>query len=105
MHLRRPEDQLGPGGLVLEQWHRAVARPVTVGNLQKAVPDVTGEQIAEWLDQGTQGGANPITQAAIVLEVVLSDRPQEEAVAAIMADAALAQALGWDHIVPLLAAG
>ena len=38
-------------------------------------------------------------------ETVLAEVPREEATALILADAALAQACGWDHAVPLLAAG
>ena len=41
----------------------------------------------------------------MVLEAVLSEAPREETRALILADAALAQALGWDHLIPLLAAG
>ena len=40
-----------------------------------------------------------------VLEAVLSDHPRAEHVALLLADAALAQALGWDHVVPLLGGG
>lgn len=40
-----------------------------------------------------------------MLEVVLEAAPRSEVPALILADAALAQALGWDHAVPLLAAG
>ena len=37
--------------------------------------------------------------------MVLTEAPRGEVPALILADAALAQALGWDQIVPLLAAG
>ena len=65
-------------------------------------------QIAEWLDWCDQSGAGqgaPVTRAATVLEKVLSDTPRGETAALILADAALAQALGWDHLLPLLATG
>ena len=41
----------------------------------------------------------------MVLEAVLTEAPRTDVSALILADAALAQALGWDHLVPLLAAG
>jgi len=75
---------------------------VTVKALVRALPELQGDQIASWLDAG-QGG--PVSRAAMVLEAVLNDSPRAEVPALILADAALAQALGWDHVVPLLAAG
>ena len=59
-------------------------------------------QIATWLDAG-QGA--PVGRAAMVLEAVLTAAPRADVAALNLSDAALAQALGWDHLVPLLAAG
>ena len=39
------------------------------------------------------------------IEAVLMEAPRAEVPALILADAALAQALAWDHLVPLLAVG
>ena len=47
----------------------------------------------------------PVTRAAMVLEAVLREAPRADVAALTLADAALAQALGWEHLVPLLAAG
>ena len=102
IHLLRPGDQPGPAGATFLQWRKAVARPISVGALHKAMPKLTAEQIATWLDTG-EGG--PVAKAATVLETVLAEFPGEDAVALILADAALAQACGWDHAVPLFAAG
>ena len=102
VHLLRPGDQPGPAGATFLQWRKAVARPISVGALHKAMPKLTAEQIATWLDTG-EGG--PVAKASTVLETVLAEFPGEDAVALILADAALAQACGWDHAVPLLAAG
>ena len=55
-----------------------------------------------WFDAG-QGA--PVGRAAMVLEAVLTQTPRQEVPALILADAALAQALGWDYVTPLLAAG
>jgi hypothetical protein len=46
-----------------------------------------------------------VSRAATVLEAVLTEKPRAESLALVLADAALAQALGWKHLVPLLAAG
>jgi hypothetical protein len=75
---------------------------VSVKALGRALPTVELGQIATWLDAG-QGA--PVTRAAMVLEAVLAQAPRVEVPALFLADAALAQALGWDHVVPLLAAG
>jgi hypothetical protein len=102
VHLLRPGDQPGPAGAIYLQWQRAVARPISVGALQRALPSISAEQIATWLD--TERGG-PVMRAATVLEGVLKECPREEAMALIFADAVLAQSLGWTHVLPLLATG
>lgn len=98
----QPGDSPGPAGEIYRSWQCAVERPVTVKALQQASPEVGADQIATWLDAG-QGA--PVARAASVLEAVLSDRPRALPTALILADAALAQALGWSHVLPLLALG
>jgi hypothetical protein len=102
VHQLRPGDQPGPAGAIYLQWQRAAARPVSVKMLQRALPSVTVEQIATWLD-AERGG--PVMRAAIILESVLAAHPREEVMALILADAVLAQSLGWTHVLPLLATG
>ena len=102
VHLLRSGDLPGPAGETYLAWRRAVERPVSVKALGRALPTLEPGQIATWLDAGR--GA-PVTQVAMVLEAVLTDAPRADAPALILADAALAQALGWDHLLPLLAAG
>ena len=102
VHLLRPGDLPGPAGVTCLVWRRAVERPVLIKDLGRASPTFETSQIAAWLDAG-QGA--PVTRAAMVLEAVLKDAPRTEVLALVLADAALAQALGWDHLVPLLAAG
>ena len=101
VHLLRPGDLPGPAGESCLSWRRAVERPVSIKALGRALPSLDPGQVAAWLDAG-QGG--PVTRAAMVLEAVLTDAPRADAPALILADATLAQALGWDHLVPLLAA-
>ncbi|QIE48148.1 DUF1403 family protein (plasmid) [Pseudohalocynthiibacter aestuariivivens] len=102
VHLLRPGDLAGPAGETYLAWRRAVERPVSIKALDRALPTLEPGQIAAWLDAGK--GA-PVTRAAMVLEAVLSEAPRAEVPALILAEAALAQALGWDHCLPLLAAG
>lgn len=102
VHLLRPGDLPGPAGETCLCWQRAVEGPMSVKALQRALGEVDASQIAEWL---VAGRGAPVTRAATVLHTVLTDAPRAEVSALILADAALAQALGWDHIVPLLAAG
>ncbi|GAW36498.1 hypothetical protein RA2_03569 [Roseovarius sp. A-2] len=97
-----PGDHPGPAGEVYLSWRRVVERPVSVKTLYRALPAFEAEQIGAWLDVG-QG--MPVTRAAAVLEAVLVAAPRAEGSALIVAEAALAQACGWDHLVPLLAAG
>ena len=102
VRLLRPGDSPGPAGEVYLSWRRAVGRPTSVKALHRALPGIEAGRLAEWLDAG-QGA--PVTRAAIVLEAVLAEAPRQEVSALILAEAAVAQAFGWKHIVPLLAAG
>ncbi len=98
----QPGDSPGPAGKVYLFWRRAIERPVSVNALHRALPDLQPEQIATWLDAG-QGA--PIPRAAAVLQAVVEDRPRDLAAAYVLADSALAQALGWTHVLPLLGFG
>lgn len=102
VHLLRPGDLPGPAGETYLAWQRAVGRKVSIKTLCRALPDLQAERIASWFDAGA--GA-PVNRAAMVLEAVLAEAPRAEGPALILADATLAQALGWDHLVPLLAPG
>ncbi len=102
VHLLRPGDLPGPAGETYLAWRRTVERPVSIKALGRALSAFEPGQIAAWLDAGK--GA-PVTRAAMALEAVLTETPRAEVPALILADAALAQALGWHHLVPLLAPG
>lgn len=99
LHLARPGDDPGPAGRVLRQWSRAVARPISVAGLARALEGVTPERIALCLDAA---GAAPVGKAARVIEAVLADSPHGETAALILADAVLARSLGGSHVLPLL---
>ena len=100
VHLLRPGDAPGPAGEIYQTWQRAITQPVTLKALNKAFPIQDPHQIARWLDAGR--GGSPINHAASVLERVQADAPHTPEVALILADAALAQAMGWARLVPLL---
>lgn len=102
VHLLRPGDLPGPAGETCLAWRRAAERSVSIKALGRALPAFEPSQIAAWVDAGK--GA-PMTCAAMVLEAVLREAPRADVAGLILADAALAQVLGWDHLVPLLAAG
>lgn len=102
VHLLRPGDLPGPAGETYLAWRRAVERPVSTKALGRALPASESGKIAMWLNAGK--GA-PVTRAAMVLEAVLTEAPRADVASLVIADAALAQTFGWDHLVPLLAAG
>ncbi|WP_243613871.1 DUF1403 family protein [Shimia aestuarii] len=102
VHLLRPGDLPGPTGETCLAWRRAVERLVSVESLSRALPEIAPERIATWLD-GEQDG--PVDRAACVIEAVLADIPRATSAALLLADAALAQALGWSHLVPLFGGG
>ncbi|MEO1314026.1 MAG: DUF1403 family protein, partial [Pseudomonadota bacterium] len=95
-------DSPGPAGDVYLSWQRAIERPGSVKAFHRALPDLEPEQIATWLDMG-QGA--PGARAAAVLQAVMLNRPRDHTASLLLADAALAQALGWSIVLPLLAIG
>ena len=99
LHLTRPGDNPGPAGKVLRQWSNAVARPISVTGLARALDGAAPERIALCLDAM---GLTPVDRAAQVIEAVLTDSPRAETAALILADAVLSMALGQDHVLPLL---
>ena len=103
--LLRAGDRAGPAGQVYLAWKLAVERKVSVSSLHRALSQFEPEQITVWLNRDDMGQGGPIGRAALVLEAVLKDVPRSEAAGLILADAALAQAFGWEHVVPLLAKG
>jgi len=96
----QPGDNPGPAGEIYLFWRRAVERPMSVKALHRAIPTLNPEQIAIWLDAG-QGA--PIPRAVAVLTAVLDERPRDDTTALLLADAVLAQSLGWSHAMPIFA--
>lgn len=102
VHLARPGDDPGPAGNILRQWSQAVARPISVAHLAKALEGVAADRIALYLDAA---GPTPVDRAARVIEAVLADNRRAETTALILADAALSKSLGRDQVLPLLTLG
>lgn len=103
VHFLRPGDLAGPAGDIYLTWRRVTAAPATVTSLRRVLPWVPVENLAEWLDVGRLSGAtSPVAQAAVTLETVRAQRPGDETAALISAEAALAQALRWRQVVPVL---
>lgn len=102
VHLLRPGDLPGPAGEIYLTWRRAIERRVSIKVLHRVLPQRDANQIAVWMDAG-QGG--PVARSASVLAAVLTQDPRAETDAVLLADAALSQALGWSHVVPLLSFG
>jgi len=102
VHFLRPGDLPGPAGATCLAWRRAVERPLSIKALGRALSAFEPDRIASWLDAGQDA---PVARAGMVLETVLTEAPRADVAALILADATLAQALRWKHLVPLLAAG
>lgn len=102
LHLLRPGDLPGPAGEIFQIWRRAVEGPVTPKAMARALPMLDSDPSDLWRSVGK--GA-PVTRAAMVMEATLMQAPGAEVPALVLAEATLAQALGWDRLVPLLASG
>lgn len=99
----RPGDRPGPAGVIWQDWHHAVTRRISRGHLA----ELAGEhapKLADWLAAG-DGAPAPVARAAAVFQTVMQDCPREEPLALMLADVVLARSMGWDHVVPLMAAG
>lgn len=102
LHLTKAGDDPGPAGRVLRQWSQAVARPISVAGLARALEGMTPERIALSLDAT---GGTPVDRAARVIEAVLTDSLRAETEALILAEAVLSKALRQDHVLPRISLG
>lgn len=103
-HLLRPGERPGPAGAVFDLWRRAVRLPLGPGwpsELDRSLP----VSAIEVLGPEDPDPAGPVTRAGRVLARALAAWPREEASALILAEAALAAALGWSHPAPLISRG
>jgi len=102
--LARAGDALGPAGDMFVAWRKLAWVNLTAsgwkGRVTKLLPDLVAEAMPEL---GSFAGT-PIARAGQILEVVLRQFPRQEAAALMLADLTLARAVGWDRVMPLLAA-
>jgi Protein of unknown function (DUF1403) len=101
VHLVRIGDQPGPAGQVFGQWRVAVAQKTSSLVVQRVIPWLTADQIAEHFEANF---GNPVIAAAHAMQTILAQNPRAETEALILADAVLAQRLGWPYLLPLLGA-
>ncbi|MDO9640836.1 MAG: DUF1403 family protein [Pseudotabrizicola sp.] len=85
-------DDPGPAGRIFRHWSKAVARPISVAHLSRALEGAATDQIVQCLDAG---GSTPVDRAAKALEAWLEETPRGETATLILADAVLAQSLSW----------
>ncbi|MEM6739196.1 MAG: DUF1403 family protein [Pseudomonadota bacterium] len=100
VHLLRAGERPGPTGVVFQRFRdagaaRAHAEPAGVS---RPIAEAFGPWFAE-----AEGG--PVVRAARLLERALDKEGADEATALILADTALARALGWGRMLPLVALG
>ncbi|WP_299758441.1 DUF1403 family protein [uncultured Boseongicola sp.] len=102
--LVRAGDALGPAGEMFVRWRKIARVNLSVfswlAQVRKLLPDRVAEDFSEL---GVFDGS-PVAQAAGVLADALQRFPREEAAALMLADVALARAVGWERSVPILAA-
>lgn len=99
--LTRPGDDSGPAGQILLRWSRAVARPMSAAALVRELGGLELAQVTLYL----AATGLPVDRAAKVITSVLAQHPRAETAALILGDAALAKAVGWGHLLPLMALG
>jgi hypothetical protein len=103
--LARAGDALGPAGDMFVAWRRFARVNLAAGgwkdSLGKALPTLMVDEALSQL--GSLSGI-PVGQASQILETMLRRFPREEAAALMLADVALARAIGWFRPAPLLAA-
>jgi hypothetical protein len=111
--LTRPGDAVGPAGLLLLAWRRLAARPgdelLTEKNLAAVLEEFgyapDDEAVSDMADELRQLGAGDGTVGMLIGAFTLAERHGfGRAVGAWLADALLAQRLGWARAVPLLGA-
>lgn len=111
--LTRPGDDVGPAGLLLLAWRRLVTRPVedllTEDNLAAVLEEFgharNDESVGDLVDELLQLGASAGTVGMLTGAIAAAERRGlGRMLAPWLADALLAQRLGWAHAVPLLGA-
>jgi len=102
--LARAGEALGPAGDMFMAWRRLARVNLTASGWNDRLVKLLPGPVAEAMPELGSFVGSPIGQAAQVLAGVLQKYPRQEAAALMLADVTLARALGWDRVIPLLAA-
>lgn len=97
--LLRAGERPGPAGEIGLVWRRATQKPIFMANLQRALPAMSQDLFDIWDMAGPDA---PVVRAASVIERVMAAGPRNTLAAAVLADAALSQALRWEFLLPIL---
>lgn len=101
--LARAGEALGPAGGMFLAWRKLARINLTSSGWNDRVGKLLPEQVAEAMPELGSFAGSPVAQASQILAVILRQFPRQEAAALMLADVALARALGWDRMMPLLA--
>lgn len=104
MCLGRAADALGPAGEMFVAWRKLARVNLAAGGWKDRVRKVLPAAVAEAMSDFGAPAGTPLAQASQILSNMLRRFPREEAAALMLADVALARAVGWDRPVPMLAA-
>ncbi|WP_341236020.1 DUF1403 family protein [uncultured Sulfitobacter sp.] len=102
--LARAGDALGPAGDIFLAWRKLAQINLTASGWKERVTKLLPGPVAEAMPELGSLEGTPVAQAAQVLADVLQQFLRQEAAALMLADVVLARAIGWDRVIPLLAA-
>lgn len=102
--LARAGDALGPAGYMFLVWRRLARINLAASGWKNRVSKLLPVQVADVMLEFGASAGSPVAQAAQVLAGLLQKFPRQEASVLMLADLTLARAIGWDRVMPLLAA-
>lgn len=102
--LARAGEALGPAGDMFMAWRKLARIKLTQSGWKDRVVKLLPKQVVEAIPELGSFAGTPVAQAAQVLAGVSEKLPRQEAAALMLADLTLARAVGWDRVMPLLAA-
>lgn len=102
--LARAGEALGPAGDMFMAWRKLAGINPIPSRWENRVVKLLPASVAEMMPELGSLVGSPVGQAAHILEVVLQQFPRQEAAALMLADVTLAHAVGWDRVMPVLAA-
>ncbi len=104
VRLGQAGDALGPAGDMFVVWRKLARINLPASGWQDRVVKLLPGPVAEAMPELGLFAGTPVAQAGQILAVVLRQFPRQEAAALMLADVTLTRAIGWDRVMPLLAA-